>query len=449
MEGRTPSLLENIITNGTGFNSDYVAIENYYLYKVDIARLAAAGLKYYHFSISWNRIVPLGKANTPVNKEGIAHYDELINTILEHGMLPVVTIHHFDSPYLFVDEQYPERSYQVRLNSSTYIEPNAVLNHTGIWSYNGGFAHVDFLTAWEYYMKIVLTHYADRVPVWITINSPLQWGNTPEGHTNVLKAHAAAYHFYKDVLKGTGRMGMKIGISFAVPEDPNDSTHVAVAQRYRDMYMGALADPIILGKQYPEAYTSTIPNVTLLTDTELSYIGGTADFFGINEYTGQIASPPPNGVDACATDPDDPNWPWCVVLTTVSPMTDWALGNYAVGSAVKTPQVAIRECFRYLWDTYRLPIILTEFGFPIPGESEFDSLSKIRFDFERSNYYLEYLSEILKSMFEDGVEVAGAITWGYADNWEVCCRSFLPIWCAVTCAYIGFELTHCAVRLVG
>jgi beta-glucosidase/6-phospho-beta-glucosidase/beta-galactosidase len=40
---------------------------NYYLYKQDIARLAAIGVPYYSFSISQSRIVPFGIAGSPVN----------------------------------------------------------------------------------------------------------------------------------------------------------------------------------------------------------------------------------------------------------------------------------------------------------------------------------------------------------------------------------------------
>ena len=74
---------------------------NYYLYKQDIARLTAVGVKSYTFTISWSRILPFGAAGSPVNKEGIYHYDDLINTILEYGMEPIVTLNHFDTPSYF------------------------------------------------------------------------------------------------------------------------------------------------------------------------------------------------------------------------------------------------------------------------------------------------------------------------------------------------------------
>ena len=52
-------------------------------YRSDIARLAAIGVPYYSFSISWTRIVPFGVADSPINEQGLAHYDDLINTLIE------------------------------------------------------------------------------------------------------------------------------------------------------------------------------------------------------------------------------------------------------------------------------------------------------------------------------------------------------------------------------
>merc|ERR1712115_762319 len=137
---------------------------------------------------------------------------------------------------------------------------------------------------------------------------------------------------------------------------------------------------------------------------ELEAINGTADFYAVNEYTAQIVSPPVGGIEACQSNSAHPNWPFCVSQTTVSPITGRALGNYAANNAANIPQFAIRSCLNYLWNTYKKPIIISEFGFPIPGESS-ATLASIRYDTPRSEYYLAYLSEMLKAMYEDGVKV--------------------------------------------
>ena len=111
------------------------------------------------------------KANTPINQEGIDHYDDVINTILEYGMQPVVTIHHFDTPFLFVDEQYPERSYEALVNSDdTDLVRNAVHNVTAMWVYNGGFSHPEFIESYLYYSKVVC--FPVRLPQLLLSQSP-------------------------------------------------------------------------------------------------------------------------------------------------------------------------------------------------------------------------------------------------------------------------------------
>lgn len=100
LEGRSPSLLEKFAPAGSP--KDYVTDENYFYYKQDIERLAAMGVEYYSFSIPWTRILPFVLPGTPVNKQAIDHYNDLINTVLHAGMKPVVTMLHFDSPLMFV-----------------------------------------------------------------------------------------------------------------------------------------------------------------------------------------------------------------------------------------------------------------------------------------------------------------------------------------------------------
>jgi hypothetical protein len=105
-EGRGPSITEFIMMAREGMikggGPPDIANLNYYLYRKDIARLAAVGVKSYSFSISWSRILPFGRPGSPVNKQAIEHYDDLINTLIEYGMTPVVTLNHFDTPLYYL-----------------------------------------------------------------------------------------------------------------------------------------------------------------------------------------------------------------------------------------------------------------------------------------------------------------------------------------------------------
>ncbi|KAG7138527.1 Beta-glucosidase 1A like protein [Verticillium longisporum] len=76
------------------------------------------------------------------------------------------------------------------------------------------------------------------------------------------------------------------------------------------------------------------------------------------------------------------------------------------------------ESLTSLVTTWRRPVAITEFGFPVFAETDKVALADQLFDTPRSNYYLSYLTEVLKAIWEDGVDVAGAYAWSFADNWE-------------------------------
>lgn len=71
------------------------------MYKEDIARIAAQGVKAYSFSISWSRVLPFGRG--AVNELGIAHYNDLIDECLKHNIIPMATLYHWDTPLVLQD----------------------------------------------------------------------------------------------------------------------------------------------------------------------------------------------------------------------------------------------------------------------------------------------------------------------------------------------------------
>ncbi|CZT20394.1 uncharacterized protein RCC_06254 [Ramularia collo-cygni] len=272
--GRGPGALDTIgsLPNPEGLPTAELADMNYWLYKQDIARLAAIGVPNYSFSISWTRIVPFGKAGSPINEEGLRHYEDVIETCLQYGIRPIVTLTHADPP----------------LNTS-YTDP-------------------DFADAFLYYAKEVMSRYSDRVSHWVTLNEPnigfrLNYYAVP----NILMAHARVYHWYKDVLKGTGLITIKFANNLAMPLDSTNPEDTRAALRYQDYILGIMANPIFLGENYPsEVLGTTGINLTALTPDELAYINGTSDFWSFDPYTAGFATSPPGGIDACAANMSDP-----------------------------------------------------------------------------------------------------------------------------------------------
>lgn len=108
----------------------------------DIAHIAALGVKTYSFSISWSRVFPFG--NGQVNQLALDHYDDFINTCIEYGIEPSVTLYNWD---LLLNLQ---NSYGGWLNSQVVD---------------------DFVN----YAKVISSHYGNKVPRWFTVNEPISF----------------------------------------------------------------------------------------------------------------------------------------------------------------------------------------------------------------------------------------------------------------------------------
>lgn len=262
-----------------------------------------------------------------------------------------------------------------------------------------------------------MTNFADRAPIWITFNEPLLYAFNFQGVDNVVHAHAHVYHFYHDVLKGTGKMGIKFNDNFGIPKDPKNQSHVEAANRFQEMQLGFFGNPIFLGKQYPDSVLNTMPGARPLNQTELKYIGQSSDFFGIDPYTATVVSPADEGIDACVENKSTSNTllPYCVNQEWQN-VYGWNIGYRSQSYVYITPTM-FREYLFYLWNTFRHPVFVSEFGFPVYGEADKELPDQL-FDSPRSQYYQSFMSEILKSIYDDGVHVMGALAWSFMDNWE-------------------------------
>lgn len=81
---------------GTEYSGD--ACDSYHRFAEDIALLAGAGLTCYRFSLEWSRIEP---REGHFSRAELLHYREVIDTCLERGVTPIVTLNHFTVPAWF------------------------------------------------------------------------------------------------------------------------------------------------------------------------------------------------------------------------------------------------------------------------------------------------------------------------------------------------------------
>lgn len=71
------------------------ACDQYHRYRDDLALLAGLGFGAYRFSVEWSRIEP---EEGEFSAAALDHYRRVLAACHEHGLLPVVTYHHFTTP---------------------------------------------------------------------------------------------------------------------------------------------------------------------------------------------------------------------------------------------------------------------------------------------------------------------------------------------------------------
>lgn len=128
-------------TRTKGASGD-IACDHYHRFEEDFDLLSKYGAKAYRFSLSWSRIIPMGGRGDPVNEQGVEFYNRLIDALLVRGIIPWVTLYHWDLP-------------------------QALHDRYGGWL-NVEESQLDF----ERYAKICYEKFGDRVKNWITLNEP-------------------------------------------------------------------------------------------------------------------------------------------------------------------------------------------------------------------------------------------------------------------------------------
>ncbi|MCF0217962.1 MAG: glycoside hydrolase family 1 protein [Malacoplasma sp.] len=110
----------------------------YHQYQNDLKLLQEMGFKMLRISIAWSRIFPLGDENEP-NEAGLLFYDQLLQEIRKHNMIPLMTLSHYEMP-LHLMQKY------------------------------GGWTNPKLIDFFVKYCEVVLKRYKDFVNYWITFN---------------------------------------------------------------------------------------------------------------------------------------------------------------------------------------------------------------------------------------------------------------------------------------
>lgn len=366
-DGRGECIWHRFSHNGGNVVNDHhgdIACDHYHRYLDDIRLMQDLGLDAYRFSISWPRILPAGTGD--VNEQGLDFYDRLVDSLLEHDILPFVTLYHWDLPQAL--------------------------------QYRGGWQNRDIVSWFTDYTDIVTRHLGDRVKHWVTINEPLvvafvghAWGH----HAPGLKDHKAAYVVAHHTLLAhassvpvirqnvpNAEVGIVLDQEFYQPfnDQMSEEAHFMDGEQNR-----WFLDPVFRG-HYPDDIIAAYED-TLLTDIDLSeasLMNVPLDFHGLNYYRRRIIG------DASERGP----------LTSLG----WEV--YPEG---------MYHILMRLHEDYHAPrIFITENGAAFPDHltenGEIDDQDRVA--------YLAGHFEAARRAIEDGVNLAGYFVWSLIDNFE-------------------------------
>jgi beta-glucosidase len=237
--------------------------------------------------LAWNRILPTGVA--PINKEAVTYYNDLIDTLLDNGIEPHVTIYHSETPLALTLYPY---------NPQPFLDSE---------KFPAWFAN---------YSDVLFTEFGDRVKHWFTFNEP--WCTAVFGATgpedpymvahNAILAHAEAVNLYRSkyVSSQKGTIGIVLNSMHFYPKDASSPADIAAAQRaygkltemwnlkylflLSDFQYGWFLDPMLKG-EYPATMRDTVGDrLPRFTNEQKKKVLGSLDFVAINYYFPYITS---------------------------------------------------------------------------------------------------------------------------------------------------------------
>ncbi len=249
------------------------ACDHYNRWREDIDLMAELGIQVYRFGVEWSRIEPEKEI---FDLTVITHYREMIEYMLEKGIRPMMTLHHFTHPLWFEDM--------------------------------GGFTNKLSPDIFMHYAEKVIDYLGDLVDDYITINEPnvystnsLFYGTWPpekkslsaliKAYSNFTACHIRAYKMIHEKRAKMGKKPEETLVSFAnhlrvfEPKNPKNLWHKFSARASEYLFQGAITKAMMSGKCiFPVLKRKGVKR------------GKYYDFIGINYYSRSTVSGLSDGV---------------------------------------------------------------------------------------------------------------------------------------------------------
>jgi len=355
------------------------ACEHYRLWRSDLAELQRLGVNAYRFSIAWPRVLPQGTGRP--NPAGLDFYQRLVDALLDAGILPVATLHHWDLPQALEDR--------------------------------GGWPNEDMPQLFSEYAVRMFSSLGDRVSFWITHHDP--WSAAFHGYGSgrlapgvrseeaavraahhLLLAHAQAVELYGAFRRPEARIGIALTLQPVSPESerPEDAEAAAAADAYLNRWF---LEPILRGAYPPELlelFTARHPSwEPASADLERMGRSGT-DFLGLNYFTRRTVRGPDNREHLFS---------FCRPSGRLTE-TGWEV----------YPQGLLETLLRIGRDYGQPEIHLTATGAAYPDVPNDEGMIEDR---DRTEFLEEHLIRAHQALLE-GIKLRGFFPWCFLDGFE-------------------------------
>jgi beta-glucosidase len=373
----------DVFSNRTGkiksAHKPYLACDFYHRYKDDLLLVKALGFKVFRFSISWPRILPEGTGK--INKEGIAFYHRVIDECLELGLVPFVTVYHWDLP--------------------------AALEKEGGWS-----SHL-MLKWFSRYITVCAEEFGSKVKNWIVLNEPFGFtslgymlGKHAPGKIGLRNFLPAVHHAALAQAEG-GRILRRtvsnayIGTTFSCSETIpyTDKTEDIQAANRADILLNRLFLEPVLGYGYPRDDFKFLDKLELYNKAWkfTDRMQFDFDFIGLQNY-----------------------FPVVIKYNPIIPIINASEVKAIKRNVPRTSmgwEINAESFYRILkkFSAYKKvkEIIVTENGSSFRDELIHGQIN----DIDRINYFREYLAALLRAK-NDGMNIKGYFAWTLTDNFE-------------------------------
>lgn len=374
-----------ITDHPTEDNLKLKGIDFYHRYREDIAMFAEMGFSVFRFSIAWSRIFPNGDEETP-NEAGLAFYDQLIDECRRHGMEPLVTLSHYETPYHL---------------AKTY----------------DGWCSRKMIDFFKRYVNTVMKRYKGKVHYWLTFNeinsilhNPYLSGGilTPREQLSKSDLYQAIHHELvasalvtkmAHEIDPDNKVGcMVIGIpSYPLTPNPDD----VIANMEQDRHNLYFTDVQARGAypKYLNRYFKENGIQIQMEEGDEEILKNSVDFISFSYYMSTCG---------CA-DPDaHPQAAGNIIPGVANPYLRSSQWGWQIDPK------GLRYLLNQFYDRYQKPLFIVENGLGARDELiEKDGVLTAEDDY-RIEYMREHLLQVEEAI-EDGVEVLGYTSWGCID----------------------------------